>query len=137
MARIEQSIDINVAVGTAYAQLTHFEGFPRFMMGVHSVHQLDETHLHWRAEKGGKEMEWDAEITEKIPEQSIAWRNVTGPRNEGKVTFEALGTDKTRIFLTMEADDSLLRHPQSWYQSTPQSDEDLARFKKMIESEYQ
>jgi hypothetical protein len=33
------------------------------MDGVESVKQIDDTHLHWIAEIGGKREEWDAEIT--------------------------------------------------------------------------
>ena len=49
MATVEQSIDANVPVRVAYDQWTQFEEFPRFMEGVKSVKQLDDTHLHWSA----------------------------------------------------------------------------------------
>jgi uncharacterized membrane protein len=55
-----------------------FEEFPRFMEGVKEVQQLDDTHLHWKAEIGGQEKEWNAEITEQIPDQRIAWTSVGG-----------------------------------------------------------
>lgn len=134
MATIERSIEVNVPVSMAYSELRQFEAFPRFMKGVHSVHQLDDAHLHWRAERGGKEMEWDAEITEHIPEQCIAWRNTSGPRSEGRVLFEAVDPGKTRIYLSMEADEENMekRSGQTGYVS--QDEGDLARFKKMIES---
>ncbi|HXG17986.1 MAG TPA: SRPBCC family protein, partial [Methylomirabilota bacterium] len=61
MSNIEQSIDVNVPVRTAYNQWTQFEDFPRFMEGVQEVRQLDDKRLHWRANIGGKEKEWDAE----------------------------------------------------------------------------
>ena len=41
MSTIEQSIDVNVPVRTAYNQWTQFEEFPRFMEGVEAVRQLD------------------------------------------------------------------------------------------------
>ncbi|TCS34701.1 HSP20 family molecular chaperone IbpA [Paucimonas lemoignei] len=135
MTTVERSIEVNVPISVAYRKLNEFEEFPRFMKGVHSVHQLDESHLHWRAEKGGKEMEWDAEITENIPEKCIAWRNTSGPKNEGRVEFHVIDQEKTRISLHMEADEESLRHPFSIYSDSPQDDGDLARFKKMVESQ--
>jgi uncharacterized membrane protein len=45
MAEITESIDVAVPVSTAYNQWTQFEEFPRFMEGVQSVQQLDDTHL--------------------------------------------------------------------------------------------
>ncbi|WP_164931976.1 SRPBCC family protein [Janthinobacterium sp. 17J80-10] len=134
MVIIERSIEVNVPVSLAYRELSQFEEFPRFMKGVHSVHQLDAAHLHWRAERGGKEMEWDAEITEHIPEQRIAWRNTNGPRSEGRVLFEALEPEKTRICLSMETDEESMDKPGGQNAYLPHDEGDLARFKKMIES---
>jgi uncharacterized membrane protein len=86
MAYIEKTIEINVPVKTAYNQWTQFEEFPRFMEGVKQVKQLDDTHLHWKAEIGGKEKEWNAEITEQSPDQRIAWTSVDGAWAGGTVT---------------------------------------------------
>ena len=52
MSTIEQSIEVNVPLQTAYNQWTQFEDFPRFMEGVEEIRQLDDTHLHWVAEVG-------------------------------------------------------------------------------------
>jgi uncharacterized membrane protein len=63
MATIEQSVDVEVPVRTAYNQWTQFESFPRFMEGVESVTQLDDTHNHWVTKVGGVEREFDTVIT--------------------------------------------------------------------------
>jgi uncharacterized membrane protein len=77
MERTEKSIEIGVPVHTAYNQWTQFEEFPRFMDGVKEVRQLDDTHLHWRASVAGKEKEWDAVITEQVPDRVISWRSTS------------------------------------------------------------
>ena len=102
MSNIEQSIDVNVPVSTAYNQWTQFEEFPRFMEGVQEVRQTDDTHLHWKAKIGGKEKEWDAQIVEQVPDKVIAWRSISGAPNAGTVRFEPIDTTHTRINLTME-----------------------------------
>jgi uncharacterized membrane protein len=103
MERIEKSIEVQCPVRTAYNQWTQFEEFPRFMAGVKEIRQLDDTHLHWRAEIWGKEKEWDAEITEQVPDQRISWRSTSGDApNGGTVRFEPLAADRTRVKLTME-----------------------------------
>lgn len=99
---VRQSIDIDVPVRTVYNQWTQFAEFPRFMEGVDSVRQLDDTHLHWRATMGGKTKEWDAVITEQIPDERIAWTNTTGARNAGVVTFHRLADAKTRVMLQVD-----------------------------------
>lgn len=99
---IEESIEVNVPVRTAYNQWTQFEDFPKFMASVHEVKQLDDKRLHWRANVFGKEMEWDAEITEQIPDKRIAWRSTSGPYNAGVVTFHKISDTCTRVTLQME-----------------------------------
>jgi hypothetical protein len=104
MSMIEQSIDVNVPVHTAYNQWTQFEAFPQFMEGVEAVTQLDERRLHWRANVGGRVEEWDAVITEQHPDERIAWKNTAGASNAGVVTFHRLADAKTRVMLQMEYD---------------------------------
>ena len=101
MATIEKSIEVNVPVRTAYNQWTQFEEFPRFMEGVKQVTQLDDTHLHWKADIAGKEKEWDAEITEQTPDQRIAWTSRGGVVNDGIVMFQPLSDKRTKISLHM------------------------------------
>jgi len=104
MSTVEESIDVHVPVHTAYNQWTQFEEFPRFMEGVESVRQLDDTHLHWKAEIAGVTREWDAAITEQTPDQRIAWRATEGADNGGVVTFHKIDDDTTRIMLQLEFD---------------------------------
>ncbi len=103
MTTVEKSVDVHVPVDTAYNQWTQFESFPQFMEGVKEVRQLDDTHVHWVAEVGGRRMEWDAEISEQVPDQRIAWRAVGGKGNAGVVTFHRIDDGTTRVMLQMEA----------------------------------
>ena len=47
MAIVQESIEVDVPVSTAYNQWTQFETFPRFMSGIESVEQIDDTALHF------------------------------------------------------------------------------------------
>ncbi|NPC54576.1 SRPBCC family protein [Caenimonas sp. S4] len=102
MASVEESIELNVPVSVAYKQWTQFEEFPRFMDSVQEVKQLDETHTHWRARVAGKPKEWDAEITEQVPDERIAWRSTSGVKNSGVVTFHKLSDSRTKLMLHMD-----------------------------------
>ena len=53
---------------TAYNQWTQFESFPHFMEGVERIDQLTPTLTRWVTKFGGVEREFDAEITEQIPD---------------------------------------------------------------------
>jgi uncharacterized membrane protein len=102
MSTIEKSIDVNVPVARAYNQWTQFETFPKFMEGVEEVLQIGDKHLHWKVNIGGKEKEFETEITEQIPDKRIAWRTRGGTENLGVVTFHRLSDHTTRIMLQME-----------------------------------
>ncbi|MDQ2690341.1 MAG: SRPBCC family protein [Chloroflexota bacterium] len=104
MASVVDSIDVKVPVSTAYNQWTQFEEFPRFMEGVKSVTQTDDTHLRWVAEIAGKDKEWDAEITEQHPDERVAWRATSGAENAGVVTFHRIDDETTRVTLQMDVD---------------------------------
>jgi uncharacterized membrane protein len=104
MANVTESIDVNVPVRTAYDQWTQFEEFPRFMEGVKSVSQTDDTHLRWVAEVAGKEKEWDAVVTEQHPDERVAWTSQSGAPNAGVVTFHRLDEETTRVTLQMDVD---------------------------------
>ena len=45
------------------------------MEGVEEVRQ-GEKRLFWRAKIGGKVKEWEAEITNQVPDERIAWQSV-------------------------------------------------------------
>ena len=136
MAKIEKSIDVDVPVRTAYNQWTQFEEFPRFMEGVESTEQIDDTHLHWVANVAGKRKEWNARITEQLPDERIAWTSESGARNAGVVTFHKLAPNKTRIMLQLEYE------PEDIVESvgdklgfmTNRVNGDLQRFREFVES---
>jgi uncharacterized membrane protein len=136
MAEVKESIEVSVPVSTAYNQWTQFEEFPQFMENVESVTQLDDAHLRWIAEIGGKREEWKAEITHQEPDRVIAWRALEGRENSGRVAFEQLGPDRTRIEVTMTWE------PEGFAEAAADkiglSDRavkvDLERFKELIEA---
>ena len=136
MASVVESIDVEVPVGTAYNQWTQFEEFPRFMEGVESVSQTDDTHLHWIAEIAGKRKEWDAEITEQHPDERIAWNATSGAENAGVVTFHRLDDRTTRVTLQMdvEPDDAIESVGTALGFLQRRVKGDLERFKEFIES---
>ena len=136
MASVVESVDVKVPVGTAYNQWTQFEEFPRFMEGVKSVSQIDDTHIHWVAEIGGVEKEWDAEVTEQHPDERVAWRATSGAENAGVVTFHRIDEETTRVTLQMDVDpDGVIENIGTALGFLERRVEgDLDRFKQYIES---
>jgi uncharacterized membrane protein len=136
MSVIIKSIEVNVPVKTAYNQWTQFEEFPKFMEGVEQVKQIDDKRIHWKANIGGKTEEWDAEITEQIPDQRVAWTSKGGAMNAGLVTFSPLADAKSKLTLEMEyvPNGAVEKTGDALGLITQRIEGDLNRFKDFIES---
>jgi uncharacterized membrane protein len=136
MSTIEESIEVQVPVRTAYNQWTQFEEFPRFMEGVEEVRQVDDTHLHWKADIAGQAREWDAEITEQHPDERVAWKSTGGAQHAGVVTFHRIGDEQARVMLQLDVE------PEGVTEQVGDKlgfvkrrvKGDLARFKELIEA---
>ena len=133
---IDESIEVDVPVSTAYNQWTQFEDFPLFMEGVDHVQQLDDTRLHWASTVGGRKAEWDAKILEQHPDRQISWISEDGKKTRGTVTFEPRGDNRTLIGLSMsyqaEGFGETLGSAAGLDQRRVRGD--LERFKELIES---
>jgi uncharacterized membrane protein len=136
MTTVEQSIDVDVPVTTAYNQWTQFEDFPRFMQGVEEVTQVTPTMTHWTVKIAGVTREFDAAITEQHPDERVSWRSTSGPTQAGVVTFHRLDPEHTRVMLQLEFEPEGLVEQAGDKLGAVRSRTkgDMERFKKFIES---
>jgi uncharacterized membrane protein len=132
---IDESIEVDVPVSTAYNQWTQFEDFPLFMEGVDHVEQRDDTRLHWVATVGGRTAEWDAKILEQHPDSQISWVSEDGRKTRGTVSFEPAGDNRTLIRLSMsyKAEGPLEQAGSAAGLDSKRVRGDLGRFKLLIE----
>jgi uncharacterized membrane protein len=106
------------------------------MKGVKRVTQLDDQRLHWEAEIAGKDKEWDARITDQVPDHLIAWQSDAGEYTSGTVNFTPAGQNRTQISL------QLTYEPEGFVEKTGDAlgvvssrvEGDLERFKEFIEN---
>jgi uncharacterized membrane protein len=136
MERVERAIEVEAPISTVYNQWTQFESFPAFMEGVESVTQIDDATVHWIAEVGGKRKEWDARITEQVPDRVIAWEGFGDAGNMGRVFFESLGMDRTRVSVAIdyETDGVVEKIGDALGVVSKQVEGDLQRFKHLVET---
>ena len=136
MKTIEETIEIEVPVSTAYNQWTQFESFPQFMEGVERVEQKDDKHLRWVAEIGGQTREWDAEITEQHPDHRIAWKALDRDGPNGVVTFHKLDDSRTKVMLQMDYEPDGIKESvgSAIGLDSHRVKDDLESFKEFIES---
>jgi HSP20 family molecular chaperone IbpA/ribosome-associated toxin RatA of RatAB toxin-antitoxin module len=130
MTILEQTVEVNVAPDVAYALWMRVEDYPRFMEGVTQVRRAGENRLHWHARRHEKDMEWDSEITETVPNQLIRWRDLEG-QHRGSLMFEPISNGQTRVRMQMEFDALPVDKAQAL---TARVAGDLERFRTMAET---
>lgn len=142
MQRVERSIRVSAPVEEVYRFWRNFENFPSFMEHVESVELKDPAgrSSHWRLKAPlGQTVEYDAELTQDIPNKAIGWNSTQGSlQTTGEVTFNDLG-QHTEVHVVMqwydppagplgEAFSRIFQDPDQMVE------EDLQRFKTLVES---
>jgi uncharacterized membrane protein len=88
------SVTIMKAPEELYSYWRKLENLPRIMSHLESVEETSSTRSHWVAKAPlGTKIAWDAEITEDIPNEKIAWCSLPNSQvpNEGYVEFSGAG----------------------------------------------
>ena len=136
MSKVEESVEVDAPLSTVYNQWTQFREFPNFMEGVESIEQRTPTLTHWVTKVDGVRREFDAEVTEQIPDERVSWTTVGGEVYQaGVVTVHRLDDARTKVMLQLDHD------PQGVVDTVGdklgvvrrQAKGDLERFKKFIE----
>ncbi len=134
---------INATPDTVYAAWRDFERLPSFMYHLESVSTTSDRRSHWVAKgPAGMSVEWDAEITEDVPGQRIAWRSLEGASvdNAGSVQFRPAPADQgTEVRLELQYSPpggALGSVVAKLFGQEPnqQISDDLRRFKQIVET---
>lgn len=103
MARIIETVDIDVPVDVAYNQWTQLERFPDILPAVERVEQLDDTRVRWTVSMGVDTRDFDTVITEQLPDERIAWTSTGGEVDHaGVVTFHRLDEAQCRVTVQID-----------------------------------
>jgi uncharacterized membrane protein len=143
MMEVEKTLTIEAPVEAVWRLWSNFENFPRFMSHIREVRTVDEGHSHWVAVgPAGVSMEWDAIVTDWVPEQFIGWTSIEGSpvATTGQVRFRAASDNQTEIDVRFDyaPPAGTLGHAvASLFGDNPKQamDEDLARVKSLLEAE--
>ncbi|HET6226821.1 MAG TPA: SRPBCC family protein [Bacteroidia bacterium] len=128
-----------------YAAWRKLEDLPKFMKHLKKVEQIDKKRSHWEANIPGglgTSIEWEAEITDELEGEYLAWRSVWNSivDNAGEVAFRdapiGIGTEIQATILYRPPAGDVGVTIASYFNDTFESllREDLRRFKDMVES---
>ena len=141
--RVRESVTINKPASELYHYWRHLSNLSDIMSHLESVTEETDTRSHWVARgPAGVNVEWDAEVTQDVENQLIAWKAVEDAdvQNEGNVTFtEAPGGRGTEVRV------NLTYHPPGGQlgaavaklfgeEPSQQLSDDLRRFKQRMET---
>jgi uncharacterized membrane protein len=140
-----QSCNINRPAAELYSRWRNFEDLPNIMTHLQAVEVLTDHRSRWTASAPGivgGTVVWEAEITEDIPNERIAWRSLPGARveNHGSVLFSRLPGDRgtaVRVELEYQPPAGVVgKWVAKLFGEAPdqQIREDLRRFKRIIET---
>ena len=104
--RARASVTINSPREPIYKFWRDFENLPRFMRHLVSVEPSDGQRSHWVARgPGNRQVQWDAEIINEIPNELIGWQSLPGSDvdSAGSVRFrEAPGQRGTEVRVELQ-----------------------------------
>lgn len=138
---VQKMINIDAPVAEVFEFWNHFENFPRFMSNLREARRTGDKTWHFVAEgPAGTTFEWDAEITQFVPNDCIAWKSLSGATvgNAGIIKFQENEDGGTRIDIRLSYNPpgGAIGHAvASFFGFDPKSDmdEDLVRLKSLIE----
>lgn len=141
--RVEKHITVQRPAAELYSFWRKLENLPKVMSHLETVTELDERRSHWTAKApAGLSVSWEAEITEDLPNQAIAWRALEGSdiENAGSVFFNELPYDRgTEIKVVLAYEPPLGKLGAAvarlmGEEPAAQLQDDLRRFKQLMET---
>jgi uncharacterized membrane protein len=138
---IEKTLLVMAPVDQVWGLWSNFENFPRFMTHLREVIKIDEGRSRWvAAGPAGVPVEWEAEVTDWVPQQFIGWTSVEGSSIEttGQVRFRPISRSETEIDVQLSYDPpaGAAGHAIAALMGADPKramDEDLGRFKLLLE----
>jgi uncharacterized membrane protein len=97
---VRKTIAVAAPLDRVWQLWSNFGAFPRFMSHLREIRKIDEGRSHWVASgPAGVPIEWDAVITDWVPEHLISWKSVERSTIEttGSVRFRDLPGQLTEI----------------------------------------
>jgi uncharacterized membrane protein len=139
---IQKKIHIAATVDQVFAFWTNEENFSRFMKNVREVKKTKGERFRWvMAGPGRVSVEWEAVITERIPNRTLAWKSIPGSivNHAGRVELrpDPQGGTEVEITLAYHPLAGVLGYLASFsFGSDPkgQIDDDLMEMKRLIET---
>lgn len=140
--QIEKTVHIQAPPEEVFRYWSSYSNLPNFMSHLKEVRDLGGGKSHWVAEgPAGIPVSWDAEVTQSVTNQLLAWRSVPGStiETEGSVRFDQNSNGATRLTIRMryKPPAGVLGHyVTALFGANPKNemDDDMIRLKSLMET---
>jgi uncharacterized membrane protein len=141
-ALLEEAVTIRRSPDELYAFWRDPENLVGVMENVVAIKRVDDRRSRWTVKApAGREVSWEAIITNDLPGRELSWRSAEGAEieNSGRIRFEDAGKRGTVVRATIAYDPpagTLGRIVAKLFQREPriQTRRDLHRFKQLMEA---
>ncbi|WP_437668738.1 SRPBCC family protein [Sorangium sp. So ce131] len=137
-----RTITVRAPVREVFLALIQFESFPRFMSHLRQVEMTGDGRMCWTAVgPAGIPVSWDAELTQLVPNEVVAWRSLPGEPIESEVLVrieQCLEGTRVDVEMSYSPHAGELRDAvAALFGADPQRalEEDLLRFKTLLEQD--
>jgi uncharacterized membrane protein len=139
---VHRVVKVAAPVEAVFDFWRRYENFPRFMANAQEVRELGAGRSQWTvAGPAGIPVQWEAELTQVVPNKLIAWKTLPGSTVEhaGIVRFEPNddGTTTVNVCMSYDPPAGAVGHTvATLFGADPESEleADLARMKRLVES---
>lgn len=139
---LQKTLTVHAPLEEVFESMTRIENFPRIMQHVEEVRRIGDKISHWKVRgPAGKLIEWDAQVTQLVPNELFAWRTLPGSmvEHEGRIRFLPQDTGRTRLDIHMSYNPpaGALGHALASLMRVDAKtalDEDLVRLKSLLEN---
>jgi uncharacterized membrane protein len=138
---VQKTITVSVPLEQIWDVWSNFEQFPRFMAHLREVRRTYKNRSHWvAAGPAGLPIEWNAVVTEWVPNERIAWKSVEGSvvDTAGSVSFTPMpdGDIQMDVRMSYTPPAGVLGHAvAALFGADPKRamDEDMLKLKSLLE----
>ena len=104
LALVDVLVDEEIAA--VYDRCSSLKILPRMIPHLEKVVPLEPKGVRYRCQgkRAGRPIEWEIEVTERVPNEKIAWRNLSHPECDSAavVRLKAVAPKRTRLVYRLD-----------------------------------
>ncbi|MGW2372244.1 MULTISPECIES: SRPBCC family protein [Kitasatospora] len=102
MTRLREQITVDAPAQEVWGRLHDVEAYSTFLDGVERAYAPSSDRAHLDVRAGGVQREFDAVLTDRGPDQVLAWETQGSPELKGTLSVRSLDRDHSQVQMELE-----------------------------------